>query len=251
MKLTDEYVSEREKRKKSISFQAWLAYCVCRRLTNPANQILLGFKRWQKDCFLHVPSPVTDSQPSAFITLWWNFILGGVFYPNWHQRRKAGPKPPLRLQEEKKSHHQPLSFCIWTTLQCPLPVDSFCWCHSIVCRPLISMRTKSEGDWEWGDGNGEPAEEARVRHRAGFYLQLLDHWLISLTQVRLLPVLRAQSGMWSFRNWCDSMYIFELYAHYWICRSLMNAKHRSKCNVLSINLLLMALEGSVEGLLIS
>lgn len=152
---------------------------------------------------------------------------------------------------KKKSHHQPLSFCIWTTLQCPLPVDSFCWCHSIVCRPLISMRTKSEGDWEWGDGNGEPAEEARVRHRAGFYLQLLDHWLISLTQVRLLPVLRAQSGMWSFRNWCDSMYIFELYAHYWICRSLMNAKHRSKCNVLSINLLLMALEGSVEGLLIS
>lgn len=199
----------------------------------------------------------------AFTSHWLTAKCIHHFVVKLYIRRSLFPQTDIRggrqgqslcsdYRRKKKSHHQSLSFCIWTTLQCSLPVDSFCWCHSIVCRPLISMRAKAEGDWEWGDGNGEPAEEARMRHRAGFYLQLLDHWLISLTQVRLLPVLRSQSGMWSFRNWCDSMYIFELCAHYWICRSLMNAKHRIKCNVLSINLLLpMALEGSVEGLLIS
>lgn len=86
----------------------------------------------------------------------------------------------------KKSHHQPPSFCAWTTLQCSPPVDWVCWCHNLERRPPVSMRGKAEEDWEWGDENGgyKRAAETQLRYH-------LAHWLTSPAQVRFLLMFNA------------------------------------------------------------
>lgn len=103
--------------------------------------------------------------------LWRNFILGGVFlfYLNfrWHQRRKAGPSLPL-LKLQRKSHHQPPSFRIWTTLYCS---------PSGQCLLVPWLYAGLHSQWE----QRQRETETEVRRMESMKLHRKDNWDLAAT----------------------------------------------------------------------
>lgn len=144
-------------------------------------------KWWQLDWFECLQR--SDSRPISFTA--WFFISGETLYlPKLcsTSEEEGRAEPSLCSNYREKSHHQPPSLCIWTTLYCS-PSGRRLLVPQLRAGLSFSMRAKTEGDsrvrggeWRAWTCIGNTTETPSWV----LYLHLPDHWLKSLTQVGFL-----------------------------------------------------------------
>lgn len=123
--------------------------CVCRHLlqawqTNCVRDRLGRQLTWFFSVFTKIPLNLSQSY-SSLCVFWGGFFSCGETLCDIRGGRQGQAFPPLKLQ--RKLHHQPPSFWVWTTLHCSLSGTVFA-CAIAVRRPSFSMRARTDADQE-------------------------------------------------------------------------------------------------------